>query len=58
MRQYGLCRRAGQPDVAIDSGAFVVPAFFERGVAAHGNDVVGAVVDIFADVIYLLGLCV
>ena len=58
MRQYGLCRRAGQPDVAIDSGAFVVPAFFERGVAAHGNDVVGAVVDIFADVIYLLQVAV
>jgi len=43
--------RLEQPDVAIDAGALVVPTFLHRGVDAHRDDVVAAVVDVVGDVV-------
>ncbi len=40
-----------QPDVAVDARALVVPALLQRGVDAHRDDVVAAVVEVVADVV-------
>ena len=40
-----------EPDVAIDSGTLVEPAFLHGGVDAHGDDIFSAVVEVVADVI-------
>ena len=44
-------RGLGQPDVAVDAGALVEPALLHRGVDAHSDDVVAAVVEIIRDVV-------
>ncbi len=40
-----------EPDVAIDSGAFVPPAFVVGGVGAEGEDIFFAVVEIVGEVV-------
>ncbi len=46
----------GEPYVAVYAGTFVVPSFFGRGVAAYGQYVVAAVVEVFGQVVGLSGV--
>lgn len=46
MQRVGLV----QPQMAVDAGAFVEPAFAQRGIHAHGDEVGLAVVEHFAEI--------
>ena len=46
----------GEPYVAVYACAFVVPSFFGHGVAAYGQQVVAAVVEVFGEVVDLAGV--